>query len=410
MNQFTWQRLPLIERVHWLRYMLPPVLVIIVVIYQLGVARRLADDFGHPVHYAVEIGFYSLVGPAVSWVTLVWVERRLKEQESLERQVRVRTQQLASLTAASADAILSLDGKGRIASWNQGAAQLFGYSEEGIVGQPLSLLLPQADQLGHQEMGHRFETAARTRNGRSITVDLTQTQLDASSEEMPVGLIIMRDVTARHTREAVLEEERARIARDLHDGVAQTLYFLALKADMARQQIEQDPEQAISNLRELGQKTRQVIREVRRTIFALRPLNWSNGGFLSALRQLVTGFGEQVGWQTTISMSDHLSIPPTLEPVVYRLVQESLNNVAKHAEADRIWVTLQVGEDQPSLCLTVRDNGRGFDPQVTEGYGMGLKQMAGRAQMAGGLFQVKSNPGLGTTITALLPLKDKPHG
>ncbi|MFQ5401305.1 MAG: histidine kinase [Anaerolineae bacterium] len=409
MTRFTWQKLSLIERVHWLRYVLPPLLAVVVVLYQLQVARRLAENYGHPIHYAVEIGFYSLVGPAVSWFTLVWVERRLIEQKRLERQVQARTQQIASLTAVSADAILSLDRQGNIASWNQGAARLFGYSAKEIVGQPLSLLLPEATQLQQQGTVQNFETAARAQDGRSITVDLTQTQLTAGDVGMPVSLIIMRDVTARREREAVLEEERARIARDLHDGVAQTLYFLALKADLARQQISQSPEQAEADLRDLGQKARQVIREVRRTIFALRPLSWADGGFLPALRQFVAGFAEQVGWQAEVAIAEACAIAQRLEPTLFRLVQESLNNVAKHAEASQVWISLCPAGDGRTLILTVRDNGRGFDPEAINGNGLGLGQMKARVAAVGGEFRLESQPGAGTTISANLPLPGGTH-
>ncbi|MFQ5434090.1 MAG: histidine kinase [Anaerolineae bacterium] len=409
MKRTTWQDFTLIERVHWLRYLLPPLLAIVVVLYQLQVARRLAENFGHPIHYAVEIVFYSIVGPAVSWITLAWVERRLVEQQRLERQVQARTQQLASLTAASADAILSLDIQGRVASWNHGAEQMFGYPATAVLSQPLSLFLPEADRLNQEKGVQSFETSARTRDGRRLTVELTQTRLTATDEEMPVNLIIIRDVTARREREAVLEEERARIARDLHDGVAQTLYFLALKADLARQQMGQNPEGAAADLQEVGQKARQVIREVRRTIFALRPLGWKNGGFLSALNRFIAGFAEQVGWQTELEIADDCPIPQRLEPVIYRLVQESLNNVAKHAQATLVSLRLCPAEDRRSLILTVRDNGQGFDPETENGSGLGLSQMEARVTAVGGDFQLHSQHQAGTTITAKLPLPGESH-
>jgi PAS domain S-box-containing protein len=403
MARLTWRNLPLNDRVRWLRYVLPPILATIVIVYKLGVAQTLARDYGHVVHYGVEIAFYSLGGPGGTWITLVWVERRLLEQIRLERQVQVRTQQLVSLTDVSADAILSLDARGLVASWNKGAERIFGYPQAEILRKPLSTLLPEAPNLRHMGTVQDYETAAHAKDGRTLSVGLTQTQLTASDESMPVSLIIMRDITSRREREAILEEERARIARDLHDGVAQNLYFLALKADMARQQITPDPEQATINLREIGQKARQVIREVRRTIFALGPLAWSDGGFLPALRQFVTGFAEQVGWQTDLEIDESLSLPHRLEPTVFRLVQESLNNVAKHAEATHVWVNLCAEETGRSFVLTVRDNGSGFDPSAVSRDGLGLGQMEARVSAVGGAFHLDGQPGKGTSVTAQLP-------
>lgn len=408
---FAWQHLPLLTRIRRLRYVVPPVLALLVIAYQLGVARALEAAYGHLVHYSVEIAFYSLAGPVVTWLTLAWVEHRLAEKEALEKEVRAREQHLASLAAASADAILSLDGLGRIASWNRGADRLFGYTAGEIIGQPLTALLPEAailtERLQRDGVVQDFETTALTREGRQITVNLTQTLLADEIAETPASSLIMRDVTARRERAAILEEERARIARDLHDGVAQTLYFLALKADMAAQQIGQNPDHAAwaADLKEIGGQTRQVIREVRRTIFALRPLDWSQEGFVPALRRFVKDFAEQLGWQVSVEMNDvELSIPASLEPTIFRLVQESLNNVAKHAGARQVEVELRRVGPPSHLILTVRDDGHGFDRDATNNSGLGLGQMQQRVEAVGGTFSLDSNPEQGAVITAQLPL------
>ncbi len=414
MSLFSWQQMSLIERVRWLRYVVPPMLVLVVVIYQLGITQWLERNYGHGFHYGFEIGFYSLLGPAVTLFTLVWVERRLRERERLQRQVSARTQQLASLTAVSADAILSLDAQGNITSWNRGAERMLGYPATTMLSRPLTELLPEADKLAdrlpQQGSVDAFETTAISATGRTLAVELTQTRLTEVDEGSPTTLIIMRDVTARHEREAVRREERARIARDLHDGVAQTLYFMALKADMARQQLVQQPEQIAAELKEIGQTARQVIREVRRTIFALGPLEWSANGFLPALRQFVTGFAEQVGWQATVDIDESgLAVPARLEPTIFRLVQESLNNVAKHAQASKIQVRICHQESNDQLRVEIRDNGRGFEPATVNGRGLGLGQMRTRVKTSGGEFRVDSEPDRGTVILAQFPTARGSH-
>ena len=409
MSLFPWQQTSLIERIRWLRYVLPPALVLLVVIYQLGVAQSLERNYGHTVHYGVEIGFYSLLGPAVTLLTLIWVERRLRQQERLERHVQARTQQLASLTATSADAILSLDAQGRITSWNQGAERMLGYTERAIIGQALGQLLLDTDALAirleKQGVVKDFEATAIANDGRTLTMELTQTRLVEADEGSAASLIIMRDVTSRRERENIREEERARIARDLHDGVAQTLYFMALKADMTRQQVVQKPEWAAVELKEIGQTARRVIREVRRTIFALRPLNWADGNFTPALTRFVEEYSEQTGWQVEVNIEESgQTIPPRLELTIFRLVQESLNNAAKHAEASCVWVTLQYVESDATVTLLVRDDGRGFDPEEVASRGLGLNQMRERVDAVGGTLQLESQPGKGTTMLAQLPV------
>ena len=295
MRTLAWRQMKLIDRVRWLRYILPPLLVMTVIYYQLGIAQALAINYGHAVHYSVEILFYSLTGPVITWLTLVWVERKLREQQALEAQIQA----------------------------------------------------------------------------------------------------------AEREKAAVLAEDRARIARDLHDGVAQTLYFVALKTDVLRQQLAGD-DTAVTELQDMGQKIRQVIREVRRTIFALRPLDWAPGSFIPALRQFIDGFTEQTGWQTAVTLDESTQLPHRLEPVVFRLVQESLNNIAKHAEASQVWITL--AGDNGRIHLTIRDDGKGFVPPETNGSGLGMQQMADRVTAVGGQFHLESQPDQGTTITAEIPV------
>jgi len=405
------QRLSLVERIRWLRYVLPPVLVITVAFYQLGVAQWLSEEYGHAVHYGFEIAFYSLTGPVATWLTLAWVERRVREKEALEQEVQARTRQLASLTEASADAILSLDKSGRIVSWNRGAEQMLGYSADTAVGAGLGLFLSDAPELASQLQAHgavqNYDTEARTLDGRVLSVNLTQTRLDRNGGS--ASLLIMRDVTTRREREAIIEEERARIARDLHDGVAQTLYFAALQADVGRQQLAQDRPNVADTLHEIGDKIRTVIRDVRRTIFALRPLDWSEGSFLEALERFAAGFAEQMGWQLHVDVAADLPcIPPRLEPTLYRIVQESLNNVAKHAYASNVWLTLGPGEDH-TVILVVRDDGAGFEPQEAEG-GLGLEQMRSRVRRSGGRLSVESTPGAGATVRATVPVHGGKYG
>lgn len=409
MLSFSWQKIPLIERIRRLRSFLPIVIVLVVLGYQLLIARILMDMFGHFVHFTVEIAFYSLVGPAVTWMSLKWIEQGLEEKETLERQVQSQSQQLASLASASADAIISLDNQNNILSWNRGAKNLFGYLDTEIIGESLEKILPESfvlqEYLKRDGIVQDFETEVKSKNGQSVTINLTQTQVDDEVNEAPISLMIMRDITTQRERRAILEEERARIARDLHDGVAQTLYFLALKADMAHSRIEQQPHETAEDLQEIGRETRKVIREIRRTIFALRPLDWKDNGFIPALHQFVEDFAEQVGWQAKFKVDQTISLPSRLEPTIFRLIQESLNNVAKHAEAKNVSVYLkQITDGYPKVLIQVSDDGIGFDQKEESSYGIGLNQMQQRVLAYDGAFEVVSGIGQGTTVNTEIPL------
>lgn len=221
-------------------------------------------------------------------------------------------------------------------------------------------------------------------------------------------LVIVRDITERKAREALLKEERARIARDLHDSLAQNLYFVGLKLDYIRKQITTAPTSLIIGELSTLKKTIQAnIDDVRRTIFSLRPVELEALGFGPALRQYIREFGEQTTLEIELKIrGDETTIPTAIEPVLFRLVQESLTNVAKHAQARYAWLELTI---QPGrlVRLTIKDDGLGFDPQVQptlNNHKMGLRQMRERVTELEGQFKVESAPGQGVTLRLEIPL------
>jgi len=224
-----------------------------------------------------------------------------------------------------------------------------------------------------------------------------------------VGAIVLNmDITRRKAQEALLKEERARIARDLHDGLAQNLYFLGLKLDYIRKQVNHAPDNAIDELAALKQNIQANIQEVRRTIFALRPVALEELGFLPAMQKYVREFGEQVGLETNLTISGNVNaLPEALEPVFFRLVQEGLTNIAKHAQAQHVWIEFTVHPGQNSQ-LSIRDNGIGFDLQLLAQAGsrgkIGLRQMQERITRLNGHFNVESSVGRGTTLQVEIPL------
>ena len=220
---------------------------------------------------------------------------------------------------------------------------------------------------------------------------------------------IVRDITERKTREAVVEEERARIARDLHDGLAQNLYFVGLKLDYLCKKIVStcNPEEMSSELCALKKTVQANIDDVRRTIFSLRPVELDKLGFVPAVRKYTQEFGEQTRLNVNLEITgDERTLPPTLEPIFFRLVQEGLNNIAKHARANHAWITLDIAPNQVSH-LTIRDDGIGFnvDALSSDKNGkMGLRQMRERVTLLGGQFEIVSTPMQGTVLSAEIPL------
>jgi len=203
--------------------------------------------------------------------------------------------------------------------------------------------------------------------------------------------------------ELAIHEERTRIAREIHDGIAQALAFMALKLDLVTRLLERDPKRAREELEQVKRVLREQIREVRRSIFALRPIDLERYGFVESVRRYAHAFAEQAGFRAEVSVVGEPELSQASELALFRVLQEALNNIAKHARARRVRVRLEAKEPKGAR-LVVEDDGVGFDPEKapTEGH-FGLAQMRERVQARGGRFWVESRPGEGTRVVAEVP-------
>ncbi len=209
------------------------------------------------------------------------------------------------------------------------------------------------------------------------------------------------------SEELAIVEERNRIAREIHDGVAQSLAFAGLKLDLATRLLHRDPDATERELQAARATIREMIREIRRSIFALRPVDLERHGFVETLRRYASDFGQQndISLELQVPALPELSLKS--EAVLFRIFQEAMNNVAKHAGARSVRVS--VGVDAHGMVeIEVFDDGRGFDPsevadRVTSAGGLGLRQMRERVEARGGRFEIESEVGEGTSVRASVP-------
>jgi signal transduction histidine kinase len=203
------------------------------------------------------------------------------------------------------------------------------------------------------------------------------------------------------------EEERKRISRDLHDETAQELVGVMQRIDLCRLTAENNP-QVLDALDELADLAQRTLAGVRRTSRALRPLILEDLGLVAALQAIGEDLEQQLPdgqvFCEVIGREQRLS--PEIELTAFRIVQEALTNVRKHApQATRVYLTVQFGEDE--LQISVEDDGSGFPPSVTEDRGddehLGLMGMRERAELLNGVWTIQSRPGEGTQVTLRLP-------
>ena len=201
------------------------------------------------------------------------------------------------------------------------------------------------------------------------------------------------------------EEERRRLARDIHDGPAQLLANVVFRIDVAQTLLLGDTERARAELEQLKQLVRHSLQDVRKIIFDLRPLALDDLGLIPALRSYVGGLQEKAGLAVGLRVAgEQRRLPTAHEVALFRLVQEALHNVSKHAGTDTAEVEVEFAECE--VRITVADHGRGFDPRAAAGAPdrLGLRSMRERAELFGGSLSLRSAPGNGTVLTASVPV------
>ena len=203
-------------------------------------------------------------------------------------------------------------------------------------------------------------------------------------------------------RQAAVLEERERLARELHDSVTQSLYAVSLHAEAAARALtEDDVEPVASNLADIRETVQEALAEMRLLLFELRPPLLQQQGLAGALRTRLRAVGARAGLATAFEGDDADRLRPETEQELYRVAQEALNNVVRHAHASRATVRLDVRADWASV--EVIDDGVGFEPALRGGDGYGLPGMRERAERLGGTLRVESAPGAGTRVRVEVP-------
>lgn len=246
----------------------------------------------------------------------------------------------------------------------------------------------------------RLRVGPRSANEPLSPADLNLLKIIAQQAGMAVHAVQLTEDLQRSRERLVIarEEERRRIRRDLHDGLGPVLASLAMRADEAREGIRRDPEGTEATLAEIAQKSQAALQDIRRLVYDLRPPALDELGLVGALKQ--TAANSSNGLHIEIDTPE--ALPPlsaAVEAAAYRIAQETLNNVARHARAQHCTVRIRA---QDVLQIEIDDDGIGLPPDVQPG--VGLVSMRERAAELGGTCVIDPKPGGGTRVMARLPL------
>jgi len=322
---------------------------------------------------------------------------------------------------AASDAIITMDAAGLIVSWNAAAERLYGYSAAEVIGRHVSLLAPpdrreeSADvmrRLGHRER-IELETERLRKDGTRVPVSLTISPI-RDARGLVAAAVIVRDTTERkHQLQAlsrrlveVQEMERTLIARELHDQIGQTLSAVKMNLEALRREME-DPA-LLGRVSEGIAAVKRAVEQVQTLSFDLRPSLLDDLGLAAAVEAYAKRQTEPARLSLGLAVTVDGHVSKEVETACFRIVQEAVTNVVRHARATRLELDLRT--DGSCLRLAVRDDGVGFDARTLRAtapveHRLGLVGMRERAQHVGGDLEIDSQPRAGTLVCARFPLR-----
>jgi two-component system sensor histidine kinase UhpB len=366
-----------------------------------------------------------------------WVAGGVLEQSALNEA------RMMAIIRSSREAIITVDEDEQILMFNPMAEQLFGIAAYKAIGTPLERLMPSRFRHAHamhvrqfgvtgvsdRQMGQQRVLFGLRANGEEFPIEASISQIRDINGKLYT--VMLRDVTERVRADTTLkasreelralsanlqhvrEEEKHRIARELHDDLGQQLTALKMELSSVEEALYDnhsvtDPDlrdrlaTQIQGMRRLIDMT---VASVRRIAADLRPVMLDDLGLVPAIEWLVNDFTIRYGIAVEANVEHRdTKFSPDAATTLFRIVQEALTNVARHSEATLVTLTISV--DAGECTLRVSDNGRGeARPTVTEGKSFGLLGMRERAYMLGGEVQIENATGRGFTVTVKFPLR-----
>ena len=344
-------------------------------------------------------------------IGLVGINRDITEQHRLEETLHFQ----ASLLDQVSEAVIAVDENFRITSWNKGAERIYGWSAEEALNQHSPTLLqtqynddttPNSALKQFQDTGQwQGEVLHQRKDGKRIPISTTTVTLRNRQHQVIGAVSVVQDITDRKrveqaqfalVRDRAAIEERQRLARDLHDAVSQTLFSANLIAEALPRLWERNPDATLEQLVRLSRLTKGAMAEMRTLLLEIRPNAFAEvklGQLLTQLKDAVEGRSDLA---VTLQSAGDVMVSEDVKIAFYRIAQEALNNIVKHAKAKTVLIDLNATSSD--VTLKVVDDGIGIDPNRPKTGRLGLSIMQERADDIGATFTVENKINEGTQV------------
>lgn len=351
-------------------------------------------------------------------------ERRRAEDETrmlnarLEQRVAERAadlqhseEQIRAILDATADAVVTIDVLGRIATFNRAAERIFGYAASEVIGQNVTMLIPPQERVGRygykatatrsyasRLIGRSHEISGRRKDGSIFPIQLSVNSVEG--RDLFVG--VARDMTEHKALQKEIIDvamlEQRRIGQELHDGTQQELTGLGLLAQSLAESLSRSNAMTASQVASrVARGIEQCNQRVRSLARGMVPVPIDREGLMTALAELARQTTEIHGIPCGFECPSPVEIDNDNEAThLYRIAQEALSNATRHAKASAIWIRLEQVDGR--LVLEVQDTGIGLQAAANSGKGVGLRLMEHRCAMIGGNFAIDPRPDGGTCI------------
>jgi PAS domain S-box-containing protein len=375
---------------------------------------RWVSDSGTP-RYDAQGNFNGYIGSCID-IT----ESRRKADALMESENRLR-----AILDTAVDGIITINDNGVIESVNAATEKIFGYTAAELIGRNIGLLMPSPVREGHDQYSFPFqqldsptiigidrEVTGRRKDGSVFPMDFAMSRIELPGRRIFTGFV--RDITERKAAERAgrdfggrllraQEGERARLARELHDDITQRMARLAI--DVGRIEFGRDGAGHSETMREVREGLVRLSEDVHALSYRLHPSTLGDLGLADALKAECERFSRQASVPTEVKLGElPRAIPPDAAISLFRIAQEALRNIGRHAHSDTAAVSLRPLDG--GLQLAITDTGVGFDPgQQRQRPSLGLSSMRERVRSLGGELDIESTPGHGTTVLAWVPIK-----